>query len=228
MGQGDKNETPENQMTRPSAHIFHPDCDLCARRKNRLKYALKHLEDTRKRSLDDPALANGFALGGAQRYVDEVRFSHPEHPMNPCPEPEGAQSSDCTDYQNKFEHQIDDLREPKSAADQFMKSTTRSHKTKAQNPLATNEPLPPSSQRSHARLKPDENDETLDINSEYTLKTSFLKQQDIVERMMDLEKTLGIIVPGGHKYVDALRKLAVAILRQELQRPKKSRTTATD
>jgi hypothetical protein len=163
-------------MTSRSAYIFHPDCDLCARRRTRLECALKHLEYTRKRSLEDPALSNGFALGGAQRYVDEVRSSHPDHPMNPCPEPEGVQ---------------------------FSKGAP-------------------------ARSKPDENEEVTDINSEYTLKISFLKQQDIVERMMDLEKTLGIIVPGGYKYVDALRKLAVAILSQELKRPRKSQSDTTD
>lgn len=154
-------------MTSPAAHMFHPDCDLCTRRRNRLECALKHLEYTRKKSLDDPALSNGFALGGAQRYVDEVRSSHAEHPMNPCPEPEGVQSS-------------------KGAP---------------------------------ARSKPDENEDA-DINSEHALKTCFLKQQDIVERMVDLEKTLGIIIPGGSKYVDALRKSAVAILRQELKAAK--------
>jgi phosphoribosylformylglycinamidine (FGAM) synthase-like amidotransferase family enzyme len=60
------------------------------------------------------------------------------------------------------------------------------------------------------------------------LKSSFLKQQEIVERVMGIEKTLGIMVPGGNKYVDTLRKLAVAILRQELKRPKKAQTEATN
>jgi hypothetical protein len=162
-------------MTNSSANIFHPDCDLCTRRRNRLECALKHLECTRKKSLEDPALSNGFALEGAQRYVDEVRSSHPEHPMNPGPEPEGGQP--C-------------------------------------------KPAP-------AQSKPDENDETVALDSEYMLKSSFLKQQEIVERMMEIERTRGIMIPGGNKHVDTLRKLAVAMMRKEFEQ-RKSQTDATD
>ena len=84
-----------------------------------------------------------------------------------------------------------------------------------------------SSKGAPARSKPDENEDA-DINSEHALKTSFLKHQVIAVRMMDLEKTPGIIVPGGSKYVATLRKLTVAILRQELKRPRKSQSDATD
>jgi len=101
--------------------------------------------------------------------VDEVRSSHPEHPMNPGPEPEGVQPS-----------------------------------------------------------KPaDEHDETAALDSEYMLKSSFLKQQEIVERMMEIERTRGIMIPGGNKHVDTLRKLAVAMMRKEFEQ-RKSQTDATD
>ena len=155
-------------MTNPAAHMFHRDCDLCARRKNRLECALKHLEYTRKKSLEDPVLSNGFALEGAQRYVDEVRSSHAEHPMNPCPEPEGVESS-------------------VGAA---------------------------------AQSRPDKNNETAALDSECMLEISFLKQVEAVERMREIEKTLGILIPDGNKYIDNLRKLAVAMMRKEFEQRK--------
>jgi hypothetical protein len=80
-------------MTRTRNNSIDEECDLCARRKSRLKIALKQLECVRKKSLDKPAISDGYALQAAKLYLDEVRSSHPEHRMPSCPEAEVALSA---------------------------------------------------------------------------------------------------------------------------------------
>lgn len=70
-----------------------PECDLCSRRANRLKYALHLLACVRKSYPEDSSLSDGFAVAAAQRYVDEVLWSHPEHPLVSSSEADSTRSS---------------------------------------------------------------------------------------------------------------------------------------
>jgi hypothetical protein len=81
---------PEKQMTRARKNNIDQECDLCARRKTRLKIALMNLGHVRKKSLETPAISDGCACRAAEAYLDEVLSSHPEHRMPSCPEVEVA------------------------------------------------------------------------------------------------------------------------------------------
>jgi hypothetical protein len=59
-------------------------------------------------------------------------------------------------------------------------------------------------------LKSDGTKATPDTDTEKALKTAFLNQLDVVDKMADLEDKLGIIAPGGHKQIDVLIRLAGA------------------
>jgi hypothetical protein len=59
-------------------------------------------------------------------------------------------------------------------------------------------------------LKSDGTKATPDTDTEKALKTAFLNQLDVVDKMADLEDKLGIIAPGEHKQIDVLIRLAGA------------------
>ena len=178
----------------------------------RLSYALKHLEFVRKKSLEDPALSKGNVLAAAQRYVDELRSSHPEHRMPSCPETEGAGSTDRGDNQHGSGDQSKEQRERQSSADPEAKSTADSDKTRGEKP-STPEKSPACSKSAGTDAPPD-------TDTEKALKTAFLNQLDVMDKMTDLEDKVGIIAPGGYKNMNALTRLAGAILKEELKRRK--------
>jgi hypothetical protein len=262
---------PEKQMTRARKNSIDEECDLCARRKTRLKvalmqveyvrkksletpaisdgyafraaevyleevlsshpehrmpscpeakvalsaslnFAVKYLEYVRKKSLEDPALFDGLVLGEAERRVDELRFSHPEHRMPPGPEDPGAQSTGREDYQSESGDQRKQQRAPQSDAEPEAKSTVASGKARREKPSIPKE--------SPDRSKSDGTNATRDTDTEKALKTAFFNQLDVMDKMTLLEDKLGIITPGGHKQMNALVRLAGAILKEELKRRK--------
>ena len=166
----------------------------------------------RKKSLEEPSLSDGYALGAAERYVEEVLSSHPEHRMPSRPEAEGARSTGREDYRHGSGDQTTQQRARQSGADPEAKSTADSGKTREEKPSTPEE--------SPAGSKSDETDATPDEDTEKALKTAFLNQLDVVDKMADVEDKLGIIAPGGHKQIDALIRLAGAMLKEELKRQK--------
>jgi hypothetical protein len=143
-----------------------------------------------------------------------VLWSHLEHPLTSSPEDEGARSTGREDYQHGSGGQTNEQRERKNSADWGMKSTADSGK-KGEKP-STPEEWP-------AYAKSDGTDATPDTDTEDRLKTAFFSQMEVVERMLDVERELGIITPAGYKQMNALTRLAGAIAREELKRRKRNR-----
>lgn len=185
-----------------------PECDLCSRRANRLKYALHLLDCVRKSYPEDSSLSDGFAVAAAQRYVDEVLWSHPEHPLVSSSEADSTRSSGRGNYSQGSAHQTKEQREPQSCANRKSKSHADSDSAKAA-PKTADEPAAGS-----------ESDETTITPDEVTLRGAFLHQAKRVEEMMEQERRLGMIAAAGHKEVDLLRRLGLAILKLELKRRK--------
>jgi hypothetical protein len=152
-------------------------------------------------------------LGAAERYVEEVLSSHPEHRMPSRSEAEGARFTGREDYhQHGSGDQTKEQRARQSGADPETKSTADSGKAREEKPSTPEESL--------ACSRSDGTDATPDTDTEKALKTAFLNQLDVVDKMADVEDKLGIIAPGGHKQIDALIRLAGAMLKEKLKRKK--------
>jgi hypothetical protein len=66
-----------------SVFTLRVECDFCARRATRLKYAWKQLHYIRKKYSAEPNKSHAFFAGATKRYVEEILASHPEHPLEP-------------------------------------------------------------------------------------------------------------------------------------------------